>query len=213
MVTKMRFSALFLMAVLSTLLAAYRFTPVQGMNTFVLSWSHAILPLMGALFGALGSYLLIIRSILLLFAMAVGFKVQLFFGLPTLFASLYWSTESGLLRIAVPFFCMILFIVHPVGFYAAPYTLFWLIPIAAHFYTDSRLLTAMASTFVAHAVGSVMHLYMVGTLSSWAWLKLIPIVVIERMTLGLSMYVAYRLLVKLRALAYKYGYGERSYNL
>jgi hypothetical protein len=207
MITKMRFSALFLMVLLSTLLASYRFIPVQGMNSFAISWSHVILPLMGALLGALGSYLLIIRSILLLLAMAIGFKTQVFFGLPTLFASLYWSTESGLLRVGIPLLCMILFICHPIGFYAAPYTLFWLIPIGAYFYTDSRLLTAMASTFTAHAVGSIMHLYMIGTLSSSVWLGLIPVVMIERLVLGLSMYVAYKLLIKLRALAYKNGYG------
>lgn len=213
MVTKMRFNALFLMTLLSTLLAAYRFIPVQGMNSFTISWSHAILPLMGALLGALGSYLLVIRSILLLVAMAIGLKAQFFFGLPTLFASLYWSTESVLLRVGIPLLCMIFFVIHPVGFYAAPYTLFWLIPIGAYFYTDSRLLTAMASTLMAHAVGSVMHLYMVGTLSSWGWLSLMPIVIVERLALGLSMYVAYRLLRKLKLLAYKNGYGVRHYNI
>jgi hypothetical protein len=205
MVTKMRFNALFLMTLLSTLLAVYRFIPVQGMNSFSISLAHALLPLMGALLGALGSYLLVIRSILLLVAMAIGLKIQLFFGLPTLFASLYWSTESALLRIGVPLLCMILFIGHPIGFYAAPYTLFWLIPIGAYF-SDNRLLTAMASTFMAHAVGSVMHLYMIGTLSSWAWLSLMPIVMIERLALGLSMYVAYRLLRKVKALTHKHGY-------
>lgn len=210
MITKMRFSALFLMTLLSTVLAVYRFIPVQGMSSFAISWSHVVLPLMGAFLGLLGSYLLIIRSILLLLAMLIGLKVQIFFGLPTLFASLYWSTESALLRIGVPLLCMLLFIVHPVGFYAAPYTLFWLIPIGAHFYADSRLLTAMASTFTAHAVGSVMHLYMIGTLSSGAWLHLIPIVMIERLALGLSMYVAYRLLRKLKASVYRNDYGVLS---
>lgn len=195
------------MTLLSTLLACYRFIPVQGMNSFAISWSHVVLPLMGALLGAVGSYLLIIRSVLLLLAMAIGLKVQIFFGLPTLFASLYWSTESALLRVGVPLLCMILFMVHPVGFYAAPYTLFWLIPIGAYFYTDNRLLTAMASTFMAHAIGSVMHLYMIGTLSSSMWLSLIPIVMVERLALGLSMYVAYRLLRKLKVLVYKNRYG------
>lgn len=203
MVTQVRFNALISMTLLSALLMCWKFIPVQGLNGFTISWSHAVLPLMGALFGAVGSYLLVIRSCLFLVTMAVGLKTQLFFGLPTLFSSLYWSTESVLLRVGVPLLCMILFVVHPVGFYAAPYTLFWLIPISAHFKRDNSLVTSMASTFTAHAVGSVMHLYMIGTLSSSAWLALMPIVILERLALGFGMYVAYKVIINVKSLLEK----------
>jgi hypothetical protein len=122
---------------------------------------------------------------------ACGFLVRLAFGasmmpmlafwIPGLCAALYWQLPSKFYRIGLPLICMILFVVHPVGAAAAPYAVYWFIPlIIAALRSRSLWLDAMASTFTAHAIGSVIWLYTV-PMSAGAWLALIPIVACERL--------------------------------
>lgn len=162
-----------------------------------LGYAPVMLALLGAFGGAMGSYVLGIRSLLLLGSTLCGLSVHPFFGLPTVCASLYWSTDHRWLQIAMPACCMLLFVLHPVGYCAAPYTLFWLIPIIVACTPCSSLLVAFGSTFTAHAIGSVMHLYLLNSLSAHAWLALMPLVVLERSILALSMWVAYVCLQRL----------------
>jgi hypothetical protein len=82
---------------------------------------------------------------------------------------------------------MVLFIVHPVGREAFFYSFYWIIPVLV-FYLPYRslFLTALGSTFVAHAVGSVIWLY-TGSYTPAMFLALVPIVVVERMIFALGM--------------------------
>lgn len=107
-------------------------------------------------------------------------------GIPTFFATLSWGASSRrsqiALHILLPCLCMILFY-----FVAAPgswpYALYWLIPVVLYFFPRSLPCSALQSTFVAHAIGSVIWAYFI-PMSSSAWLGLIPIVAIERLAMA-----------------------------
>lgn len=114
--------------------------------------------------------------------------------IPGLFASLYWATQSRLVKIAPAVLCMILFITHPVGASAAVYSLFWLIPICVTLFCKETIFTrSLGSTFTAHAVGSVIWLFTVA-MSADQWLALIPVVIIERALFTIGMVVAYKVI-------------------
>lgn len=170
------------------------------------TYAPVALALLGAFGGAMGTAVLGVRSALLLCAALLGVGTHTFFGLPTVCASLYWSTRSGWLRVAMPASCIFLFLVHPVGYSAAAYTIFWFIPMIVACCAYSSLLICFGTVFTAHAVGSVMHLYLINSLSAQAWLALMPLVVLERCVLALSMWVAYVCLQKLFCMhVYKQG--------
>lgn len=129
--------------------------------------------------------------------LALGLVMRSYFGLlsfkilayhiPSFFAAASWANSHWSIRVFVPAICMVLFVVHPVGFYAAPYALYWLIPIYLHYSVSKNLFsTALASTFIAHAVGSVIWLYTV-PMTTAAWLALIPIVLLERLLIAAGM--------------------------
>jgi hypothetical protein len=112
-------------------------------------------------------------------------------GVPNIFAGLYWTTKSEKLRIILPILCMVLFWANPIGTAAWPYAMFWLIPaIIGMMKTKNIFLTALGSTFMAHAVGSVIWLYVM-PMSAGQWLALMPIVPIERVCFASAMVCVY----------------------
>ena len=193
MANKLRVDILIVIGFLSAVLSLLKLSTVQGLWGMQFSWAQVVLPLLGALFGVVGSYFLLAGcTALCALGLMLGFSTQLFFGIPTFGASLYWATDKLWIRMGIPALCMLLFVMHPVGLYAAPYTLYWLLPISiAYMRYNNSFLTALASIFTAHAVGSVMHLYMINTLSAFAWLQLMPIVAVERLSLALGMWLVY----------------------
>lgn len=107
-------------------------------------------------------------------------------GLPTYFATLSWSASSQKAKVALhvllPLSCMLLFcLAAEKGSW--PYALYWLIPVFLHFFPRAVICSALQSTFVAHAVGSVMWVLFVPMASS-AWIGLIPVVAIERLAMA-----------------------------
>jgi hypothetical protein len=96
---------------------------------------------------------------------------------------------------------MVLFIAHPFGFYAAPYALYWLIPMVIYFSRKKTVfLQALSATFIAHAVGSVIWLYL-KALPTAVWLGLIPVVIFERLlyaTFMTAVYYGVRQVLKVR---------------
>ena len=133
------------------------------------------------------------------------YRLPITLGIPTFFATLSWtsahrSTKSqqlldAALHLLVPIVCMALFIAHPTGNGAIAYTFYWIIPMlawAARHVTNTSMsfIFALQSTFVAHAVGSVIWLYTV-PMTSEQWLALIPLVAIERLTIAGSSSLLY----------------------
>jgi hypothetical protein len=166
-----------------------------GSQMIWFSASNSVLPLAGAFAGVMGSGLVfLLRQIVhLIFFKTVSLSF-LAFCVPGLCASLYWSTRHYVIRLLLPIACMFLFVIHPVGAEAFLYSLYWLIPVVLFFIPRKSLfLQALGSTFVAHAVGSVIWLYTVPMTASM-WIALMPIVLFERLLFALGMVVAHRML-------------------
>ncbi len=168
---------------------------VLGSQAIFFSGVNIVAPLSGAFGGVRGSLSVFMLGVTIQLLLG-GFSGlhMLAFCVPGLFAALYWASSSGLIRVLVPQLCIILFIAHPVGSLAFPYAFFWFIPIALYFFPRNGLFfQALGSTFVAHAVGSVIWLYTMPTAPS-LWLSLMPIVVLERLLFAIGMVGMYHLL-------------------
>ena len=113
--------------------------------------------------------------------------------IPGLFAAASFRYPlHALIHLGIPLLCMVLFVVHPVGSYAFPYALYWLIPLALYLKQSTSLFArALSATFIAHAVGSVIWLYTM-PMTAAAWLALIPVVAVERLCFALGMVVVYQ---------------------
>ncbi len=136
-------------------------------------------PLVGLFSGMTGCLvLLVIKMMLGLCYNPLYFLRILAFCIPGFCASLYLASSHSMVRLILPIACMILFIAHPVGHVAFAYSLYWLIPVVIYFMPKKSLfLQALGSTFVAHAVGSVIWLYTV-PMTPALWIGLIPIVIV-----------------------------------
>jgi len=166
-----------------------------GSQMIWFSGVNSVLPLAGAFGGVMGAGLVfLMRQVLhLIFFKTISLSF-LALCIPGLFASLYWSTHSALIRFFVPVACMGLFMVHPVGGQAFIYSLYWLIPVALYLFPQRSLFAqALGSTFVAHAVGSVIWCYTV-PMTAAMWMGLMPIVLVERLLFAMGMVAAHRIL-------------------
>ena len=97
-----------------------------------------------------------------------------------------------LTRVFLPLLCILIFTLHSVGRHAFVYSFYWFIPVFLYFYQSKKrfvsiFAASLSSTFVAHAVGSIIWLYFVD-MTCVQWLALIPRVAVERLVfvLGLS---------------------------
>ena len=171
-------------------LSIFKISWIVGSNFSFFSIGNAVSPLVGII-GM--PYVLIVFAIRF-FARVMLYKTSYYvalYHLPTLCASYYWASKSRLLAIVVPLVCMMLFMLNPIGIQAAPYVLYWLIPIIlGYMNSKSPIASAFISTFIAHAVGSVVWLYMV-PMSADAWLALIPVVAVERFCFASLMIFVY----------------------
>jgi hypothetical protein len=174
----------------------FKISFIVGSYTAFFSAISCVMPLSGAFTGLLGScgkfsVISVVRFIVW-GALPLHF---LAYHIPGFCASLYWARPHNIfINVAIPLICMILFIVHPIGFYAAPYSFYWLIPIVLYFVSSKNLfLHALSSTFIAHAVGSVIWLYFKPVPMIVAtWYMLLPVVAIERIAFALGMVVLYK---------------------
>lgn len=162
----------------------------------------SMLPAIGGVFGS--SLSLPLVAVYFLIKKSIGFSFVAG-GLPTLCATMNWSVSNKIMRmlfqLMLPVLCMTLFILHPVGGQAFAYSLYWLVPMAIFLvsrYVQSIFLVALSSTFIAHAVGSVIFLYTVPTTPE-QWLSLIPVVAMERLMFAVGGTVIYAALSSLKA--------------
>jgi hypothetical protein len=159
------------------------------------SATNSVLPLAGAFGGVMGSGLVfLMRQLMHLFVSKTVSLSFLAFCVPGLCASLYWATQHYVVRLLLPIVCMGLFVMHPVGAQACIYSLYWLIPVVLFFVPRKSLfLQALGSTFIAHAVGSVIWLYTV-PMTAALWMGLMPIVLFERIAFALGMVVMHQVI-------------------
>ncbi len=146
------------------------------------------------LVGAFGSWGLVISAFSLR-SLAFGAYpwLHIFKHLPTCVGALYWSTQSFIIRCMLPTLCILLFVIHPTGSQAYVYSFYWLIPIVLYAINAQGIMAqALGSTFVTHAVGSVIWLYTV-PMTAELWLGLIPVVAVERLVAAVAMTVIYKM--------------------
>ena len=165
---------------------------ILGSTAAFFSLTPMVQPLIGVWGGLVGSSGLFALGILLRFIMTGSISfILLAYHIPGLFASYALASRHWVLHVALPLLCMALFIVHPVGTAAFPYTFYWLIPVALYFANKELFfLRALSSTFIAHAVGSVIWMW-AQPMTSPAWLALIPVAFVERMVFALGMTLLY----------------------
>lgn len=110
-------------------------------------------------------------------------------GIPTLASILSIKAHESrianfVMHIILPLICITLFILHPTGSQAPAYSAYWLIPIIIFISRLNSVFTqTLASTFVAHAVGSIIWIYTIKTTPEF-WIALIPVVALERLVLA-----------------------------
>lgn len=154
---------------------------IVGSHAAFFSASSIALPLMGAWSSRSAIFMTVTFGFVIRLALGASLLPMLAFWIPGLCAALYWQLPSKLYRVGLPLLCMILFLVNPTGFAAASYTFYWFIPMMIAFRSHNSMWHhGLASTFTAHAVGSVIWLYTVPMAAS-AWLALIPVVACERL--------------------------------
>lgn len=114
---------------------------------------------------------------------------------PALFAVFYFAKKRNV-NLLIPILAIIAFNLHPIGRSAWQYSLFWLIPIACHFFRKNLFVRSLGATFTAHAIGSALWVWSFG-LSKEIWLALIPQTAMERFLFAGGMTVFYILFVNL----------------
>ncbi len=200
--------ALGIVGVVSVALCWFPLTPILGSWAAFFSVKAVLFPLAGAFAGVGGAVFLtglrlLIRS---LWGAALDAHILAHF-LPGLCASLSWATRSSLMHVVLPLGCMFLFVIHPVGAQVWYYSLYWFIPVVVYLLSEYVLtgslsasftqksagtiyLSALESTFIAHAVGSVIWLYTV-PMHAAVWQALLPLVAVERLIFAASMTAGY----------------------
>lgn len=170
--------------VLCELFRFIRITYFFGAHSFYLSGINLIGPLTGIhTFSLLGLLIFVVRRFITMSLTGVSFFTPLSYYIPTIFASAYWAFSNSLIRFFVPLACIIAFIAHPVGFQVPCYAFYWFIPLVLYFFPHNNLFVqALGSTFVAHAVGSVLWIYILPTVPAY-WYALMPLVAVERLVL------------------------------
>ncbi len=116
--------------------------------------------------------------------------------IPTLAGSLVLSSRSKFISIGIPLLCIGTFLMHPIGYYSWPYTLYWLIPIGLSFISHrSIFFQSLASTFTTHAVGSTIFIYTHPTTAVF-WYSLMPQVWLERLVYAMILTTSYYVVIK-----------------
>jgi hypothetical protein len=173
---------------------------IIGSQTMFFSMRSAVGPLVGFYGGWRASIgaMILSGTLSCLFGYTSFFPFLLHSHIATFCASLYWSMPSRGSRMLIPFICIILFIMHPTGGAAWFYALYWLIPIViAGINPRKFFFHALASTFTAHAVGSVIWLYHYPPRVE-NFVYLMPLVIIERMLFASTMVLICALVREMR---------------
>lgn len=165
---------------------------IIGSSTLFFSGSSIATPLLGAFNNPATCGLLLFIKFIFFGSFSLH---TLAFIIPGYCAALYWSINHWSLRLLLPIACFLAFVTHPVGSQAALYAFYWLIPVGLYFAPHKNLfLTALASTFVAHAVGSTIWIYTV-PMTAEMWTGLIPLVAIERFCFATGMVVVHNAII------------------
>jgi hypothetical protein len=157
------------------------FTKIWGSWLSYFSWSSIAAPIISHHFGFFSFF-----SILLAKLLFHPERIALFLllkRLPLIFSSWAFAGKNWITHLLIPALCMILFLAHPVGGKVFYYSFYWLIPMALYFVPASIFSQALASTFIAHATGSIVWLYG-KNVGVEVWQLLVPMVICERLLMA-----------------------------
>lgn len=185
-----------------------KFTQVIGSKFAFFTPSSMFFPVLGA-FSSAQELLFITAGRTLLYIGAhplMGFFGALYH-IPSLCGALYLqktlSHQNRLIRFIVPLICIALFVATPVGGQAWAYSIFWLIPAAIALFPRTTVFTAaLASTFMTHAAGSVLFIY-VTPMTPAFWIALMPVVLLERCGFALGITALYYNVLLIQKIAQK----------
>lgn len=145
------------------------FGPVAG------AFLGPVVGILAVLIAEIGSFILLGKAFTLINVLRL---------LPMLFAAWYFGTKKDKLSLLIPAAAIILFVTHPIGKQAWLYSMFWTIPLIIKLlpkkYGGRAFLKSLGSTFTAHAIGSIVWLYLI-PMTPEAWIALIPVVIYERL--------------------------------
>lgn len=139
----------------------------------------------------------------------LGGAIRLF---PVLFGVFYFAKKRTI-NVYIPAIAIIVFNLHPIGRSAWQYSMFWLIPIVAHFWRKNLptgrqdlFVRSIGATFTAHAVGGALWVWAFG-LTREMWLALIPQTAMERALMAVGISAFYLLFSKVLTLASKHRFS------
>jgi len=193
-------------SILFLVVSLIKFSFVLGTKSYFFSGFCIGVPLLGALIGVYGAWATILVTRFWRY-FVWGSVFSLSAGIPTMGAAWCWSLDEHLVdrrasvfllivNCFVPMICFLLFIIHPSVGNGWLYGLYWFIPVGLYggqligFLRKHSFITALRSTFIAHAIGSTIWCYTV-PMTPDAWLSLLPIVAIERLVMASGMMVIY----------------------
>lgn len=162
------------------------------------SASGCIKPLIGAFGGSFAASVFFVINLLTLFFVKNPFSLHLLaHHIPGFCAALSWTMQKKSFRALFFVFSAVLFLVHPVGCRAGVYVFLWCIPTFLCIMNRRHTIffEAVISTYIAHAVGSVIWIYTVPS-QAGEWIALIPLAFFERLFFAMSMTCMYHLYQK-----------------
>lgn len=187
----------FLLTITTMITRLMKCTPIIGSSSLLFSLSSCVMPLGALCGGYFGLCMTVAFSALhsIVFAKKAFFLT--FFGIitllrvPTVIAALFLKNKSAVFAWSISFVCIALFLVHPQGYLAAPYALYWFIPpLLSLIFKDIFFAQCLSATLLQHAVGSVIFLYKTDMIAAH-WYALIPVVAFERLLFASGMVIAY----------------------
>ena len=179
------------MAALMNLLTPFKLCMIAGSSWSFFTLNQCLTPVIGFFIGTPQAiFVFLSKTLITIFVGSYGLSAALLH-IPTLFGTLYITTQSRTIKCLIPLTCILLFVIHPVGATVAAYTLYWVPPVLISCMSRrSIFLQALASTLTTHAVGTIFWLYMHSTHTLF-WTQLLSVVWIERLLFALSMTAAY----------------------
>ena len=141
---------------------------------------------LGPILGAISAFVVYGLNIII-FHKTLNFLAIVLF-LPPVSAAVYFGLKQKWTAIIFPI-CIALFLLNPIGRQAWMYPIIWLIPFFATFGKKRLIFNSLGATFTAHAIGTIIFLYMFG-LTPAIWMSLIPVVFIERGVFTLGIWIS-----------------------
>ncbi len=170
----------------------FKVTSVLGSSNLIFSGINIVGPLCGAWLGMPAlTALFFARFLLRAVAVSTFVFTPLVYHIPTFCAAASFRPGNRLFKLLLIGICCALFLSHPHGAAAWWFSLYWLIP-AAIILADLKQLfwVALSSTFIAHAVGSVIWLYWFALSPEVFW-ALMPLVPLERVVYACGMVIVH----------------------